>query len=339
MSEQERRRFPRFPGGTVFTGPDGESRMASVDQGPGGAFLETTEPVRPKSILVLNVYDPFERDQPVLLLASVVRCREKPTMGIAIVWRKAISPFGLYRLRSFLDQHFHLLLDPHKTGAWAESELLGPVVYDFEAGSVDPLPSSKLEEIEEAEAFYGIKFTQGFLPKAQYLEVKLVPSGEEATRSRGFRKELSMDAAAMLHMDKFGPGELTTQPISLEEATTHGLTDDDVTRWKQEMKKRKASGVPASVAVRGEVTNGVVRLMNADGLLIILERTRPETGDRILVEMALTVGVCSGPVFIIGKAARVARDRRTNKVVLDVAVDSVDEKGNTGLFLQYISAL
>jgi len=341
LSEQERLRFPRFPGGTLFnrTGPDGEIRVASVDQGPGGAFLETTEPVRPGSVLVLTVHDPFERDQPVFLLARVMHCREIPQVGIGILWRKAISAFGVYRLRTFLDQHFHLLIDPHKTGAWAESELKGPVVYDFEAGSVDPILPEKLAELEEAEAFYGIKFAQGFLPKAQYLEVKMVPAGEEAARSKGLRRELAMDAAAMLRMDRFGPGEVITQPISLEEATSQCLTQDEESRWKQDMKKRKPARIPASVAVRGEVTEGMVRLVGEEGLLVVLERTRPEVGDRILIEMALTVGVRSGPVLIVGKAARIARDRVSKKVVLDVAVESVDEKGNVGLFRQCILAL
>ncbi len=314
-------------------------RVASVDQGPGGAFLETTEPVRPGSTLVLTVHDPFERDQPVLLLARVQHCREIPKVGIGILWRKAISAFGLARLRGFLDQHFHLLLDPHKTGAWAESELEGPVVYDFEAGSVDPLPEGKLEELGEAEAFYGIKFAQGFLPKAQYLEVRLVSTGEESSRSKGMRRELAMDAAAMLRIDRFGYGEVLTQPITLEEATSQALTQDDSARWKQDMKRRKPARIPASVAVRGEVTDGLIRFMDEQGMLVVLERTRPEAGDRILVEMALTVGVRSGPVFIVGKATRVARDRGTRKVVLDIDIESVDEKGNVGLFRQCLSAL
>jgi hypothetical protein len=314
-------------------------RVASVDQGPGGAYLETTERVRPGSTLVLTVHDPFERDQPVFLLARVQHCRELPRVGIGILWRKAVCAFGVLRLRAFLDQHFHLLIDPHKTGAWAESELKGPVIYDFEAGSVDPLPPNKLQELEEAEAFYGVKFAQGFLPKAQYLEVKLVPSGDEASRSKGMRKELSMDAAAMLRMDRFGPGEVVTQPITLDEATSHGLTQDDAARWKQEMKRRKPARIPVSVAVRGEVTEGMVRLADESGLLVVLERTRPEVGDRILVEAALTVGVRSGPVFIVGKATRVARDRGTHRVVLDVAVESVDDKNNPGLFQQWLLAL
>jgi hypothetical protein len=337
---EERRRYPRFPGGTEFAGegPDGRIQATSVNQGPGGAFLETKEPMRQGATLVLAVRDPLERDVPVLLVAEVMRVRLVSPPGIGILWKTAVSFQGVPRLKQFLETHFHLVLDPRKAGAF-HGKVLGDVAaYDFEFGTVEPVPADTLEQWREAQPFHGLKLRSDFLPKAQYLEVKLMGAGPDSRRSKGFRKEMAMDDAAMATIDRHGPGDLTTQPITVDRMAT-GLTDDDMERWKVEMGKRKKASLPVTLSIQGVSVGGQLRNVSPASILLVTEGVKPALGDRALVDLPITVGTRSAAIMIVGQVARVARDKKTRLIALDLAIQSVDERGETGLFQDYLTAL
>jgi len=335
---KERRRYPRFQTGVMYTGhgPDGEVQGQATNQGPGGAFLHTTEPIRMKSKLILTVHDPFEKEQPVFLVAVVVHSRKKKPVGVGIRWKKAICRFGLKRLRQFLEAHFHQAIDPHKTGAFREASTADVVAYDFEFGTVEPVPEGKFEELLEAEKFYGVKFPKGFLPKAQYLEVKLKAAGAESRHSRGFRRELSMDAAAMLRIDRYGPGETSTQPITVDRVENPGLTGEELDQWKYEMRKRKRTAVPVSMTMQGKTFGGTVKNISEDAVLVVTVGIRPAKGDRALIEMPITVGTRSTHAVILGDVTRIARDKNSGHVGIDLKIRSIDEKGEDGLFQDYL---
>jgi len=290
-------------------------------------------------MLILTVHDPFERDQPVYLLAQVVRSRAEPPYAIGIQWKKAISRFGFMRLKKFLDAHFHLVVDPQKMGAWTQSELDGAVAYDFVFGSVEKVDLDRLSQLDEADTYYGLKVQAQFLPKAQYLEVRLVQSGDEAKHSRPFRRELSMDAAAVLHVDRYGMGEVVTQPITVDAAESGGMSADEVAEWKYDMKQRKRVRIPAVFSIQGRTLQVQVHNMTSNALLILADDVRPAKGDRTIVEMPLTIDARSGIVIVMAEVKRVARDKNTRRVGIDLSILSIDEQGQQGLFNQYLLAL
>ena len=335
---RERRRYPRFPGGKTLAGhgPDGEIRGNTTDQGPGGAFLETTEPVRMNSKLVLTVHDPFQREQPVFLVGVVVHVRAELPQGIGIRWKAAVSTFGLARLRQFLDTHFHLVVDPRKTGAHVDAATANLIAYDFEFGTIGPVSDEKMGLIEDAEKYYGIKFPRGFLPKAQYMEVKLAASDAESKQSRNFRRELSMDRAAMLRVDEHGTGDTSTQPINMEKATHSGLSSDDIAQWRYEMSKRKKTALPVTVSLQGKTLEGTVRNVSEESLMVVVEGIKPARGDRAIVEMPITVETRSETIVVVGSVNRVARDKKTAKLGVDIKIKSIDERDEDGLFSLFL---
>ena len=340
MANDERRRYPRFSSGTSFVGqgPDGPVKGQAINQGPGGAFLETTGSVRIGSKLVLTVHDPFERDMPVFLVARVAYSREEPRQGIGIEWQAAISRFGMVRLKQFLETHFHLVIDPRKSGAFAGSSLEGAVAYEFKHGTLGPATEELLAEIEDAETYYGIKFSGGFLPKAQFLEVRLVPPDSGAKTSQ-FRRELSMDRAATDAVDKYGPGEVVTQPIAVDKEADPSLSEEDLQEWKYEMKRRKRLALPVSMTIRGEEVEGMVKNFDRDNLFLLSAAVKPAKGDRVILEMPLTVSNRSAHVVVVGDVTRIARDKRTKNVGFDVRILSLDERGEDGIFEQLLLAL
>lgn len=340
MSGQERRKFPRFAGGTVFTGvgPDGALQGQSLDQGPGGAFLETTEPVRAESKLVLTVHDPFEREQPVALIARVVHATETPKMGVGIEWQTALCPFGVTRLKQFLDTHFHLVIDPHKTGAFAASELDRAVVYDFRFGTVEPAKSEQMEEIEQADTFYGLKVGGGFLPKAQYMEIKLVAAGGDQT-SKPLRKELAMDMNACKLLERYGCGEVVTQPLSIDRGDSAGVSDEELDQWKYELKKRKKVSLPATLTLGGNQFACLLKHVVREAAFLLAEGVKPARADRVVLEVPITICDRSQNVMLVGEVTRTARDRHTRKVAVDVKIMSVDEGRNEGILEQFLLAV
>ena len=341
MGDKERRKYPRFSGGTRFsmTGPTGSQHVQSLDQGPGGAFLETTQVVREGSKIILTVHDPFGQDQPVFLVAHVVSFRKEPRQGVAIEWQRAICRFGVERLKQFLDTHFHLIIDPRKTGVHAMSDLQGVIYYDFKTGQVVPLDDERLEELKEAETFYAIKFDGDFLPRAQYLEVRLLSPHAERT-SRKMMAEMSMDMAALHRVDEYQPDPGETQPIQVESYTSeYKLTDSELDQWKYEMKKRKKSRLPALLMLEGKQMEAVVKNICRTDLFLLAEAPRPDKGDRAVLELPVTLGNRSCSIVVVAEVTRIARDRKSSKLGLDLKVLSVDEQGEEGLFDDYLLAL
>lgn len=340
MAKDERRRYPRFNAGISFVGqgPDGPVMGQAVNQGSGGAFLETAGSVRTGSKLVLTVHDPFERDKPVFLVARVAYSRDEPKQGVGIQWQAAISRFGMARLKQFLETHFLLVIDPRKSGAFSGSSLEGAVAYEFSHGVLGPASDELLEEIEDAETYYGIKFSGGFLPKAQYLEVRLVPPDAGAKTSQ-FRRELSMDRMATDAVDKYGPGEVVTQPIAVDKEADPSLSEEDLQQWKYEMKRRKRLSLPVSMTIRGEEVEGQLKNFDRDNLFLLVAAVKPATGDRVILEMPLSVSTRSAQVVVVGDVTRIARDKRTKHVGIDVRILSLDERGEDGIFEQLLLAL
>ena len=341
MAVDDRRRFPRFSGGTMFAGqgPTGVVEGRSADQGPGGAFIETVQPVRPDSRIILTVHDPFGQDQPVFLVARVVTYRKEPKQGVGIEWHRAICRFGVERLKKFLDTHFHLIIDPQKTGMHAMSQLQGVISYDFKAGTVEPLPDKLLDELKEAETFYSFKFGGDFLPRAQYLEVRLMSPQDEVI-SRKMKSELSMDMAAFHKMDDYDSGAVVTQPITMESYSAEcKLNESELEQWKYEMRKRKKSKLPVVLALGGRQLNAMVKNICKTDMFLVVDGVHPGKGDRTVVEMPVTVGNRSRSIIAVADITRIARDKNSGKVGLDLKIKSVDEQGEEGLFEEYLFAL
>jgi len=342
MGDEEKRRYPRYPGGAIFSGagPGGRIHAASANQGPGGAFLESVEPMRPDSRVYLTVHDPFERDQPVVLIARVTHATTVPTTGVGLEWLTAVCQFGLDRLKKFLDAHFHLLVDPQRSGAHVASELTGCVSYDFKYGTVEPTEHQVLEELEHADTFYGLKLGGSFLPKAQFMEVKVQRSGGSVV-SAAFRRESGMDLAALDHMTRYGHGEAPpTGPVAMEPADKAlPMTDEERDAWRWDLKRRRRASLPAEMTVSGKRLRCVVTHLARDAVFLMYEGEPASRDDRVVLEIQATVGVNFQRIVLVADVTRVVRDRKQGRVGVDTRVVSIDEGKNPGFFDQLLLAL
>jgi hypothetical protein len=341
MDSEDRRRYPRFPGGTMFSGagPTGNIKATSVDQGPGGAFLETVEALKPDSQIILTVHDPFEREQPVALIARVTHCTTLPRVGIGIEWVSAVCPFGIERLKQFLGAHFHLLVDPRIAGALEASQLSQSLTYDFRYGTLEVTTEETHEAVNAADTFYGLKLGGSFLPKAQFMEVKVLRSGGAHT-PRALRAEASMDVNAFGLMVKYGPGEVpSTGPVSVdaEPSSVEGVPDRE--QWKSELRRRRKATLAGTVSVAGQKLPCVLTHLSREAVFLMHEGQCPEMGDRVIVELQPTVGPVSARIVIMGAVARILKDKGGSKFGLDVRVLSLDEGKHPGFFDQLLMAL
>lgn len=181
-SGSERRQHPRYsPGGLfrVYGGDAREETAHATDQGPGGAFLPVRRAMPDGTLLILDVYEPeaVHRGPPVLLVAEVVYSKQEPVLGVGIRWKHALCLEGLERLSKFLETHFTLFLDPQKIGAFHREQLDSTIQYDFQFGTVRPVPEETLEKWRGEDKIFDIKYPQTFLGKADHIETRARATG------------------------------------------------------------------------------------------------------------------------------------------------------------------
>jgi len=126
--------------------------------------------------------------------------------------------------------------------------------------------------------------------------------------------------------------------------TPSAKVDEQTSRlsdWVSDMRSRARVKVPVLLLTMrdDETFCGVVRNISRNGLFVMVNDIRIFRGERIVVRFPLSLGPISVKLVLVNTVGRVARDRKSGSMGLDLRIDTFDEGGNKGIFDEFIAAL
>ncbi len=129
-----------------------------------------------------------------------------------------------------------------------------------------------------------------------------------------------------------------THEAALKEA---GDQSSEPTDWASEMRQRLRVKIPVLILpMSGDETfGGVARVLSRTTLFVMVDEIRVYAGDRIVVRFPLSLGPLSVKIVFVCSVKRMARDRKSGSLGLDLVIDTVDEGKNQGIYKEFVTAL
>lgn len=144
----EKRRHKRFSLLEKFTCYSGGKKLLclALDQGPGGAFLATSETL-PTGAGVIVVPDEDLEKRSIYLVGQVMRQMEVPRKGLGLKWAYAVGLEGQDALRHFLKDHFKVPISKEPAGGQAGGAATQRSIYDFESQKMLQVTSQEVTRL------------------------------------------------------------------------------------------------------------------------------------------------------------------------------------------------
>jgi len=144
----EKRKHKRFRLLEKFTCYSGGKKLLclALDQGPGGAFLATSETL-PTGAGVIVVPDEDLEKRSIYLVGRVMRQVEVPRRGVGLKWAYAVGLEGQDALRHFLRDHFKVPVPKEPTSSKTGGAGIQRSIYDFDAQSMLQVTSQEVTRL------------------------------------------------------------------------------------------------------------------------------------------------------------------------------------------------
>ncbi|MFH1533210.1 MAG: PilZ domain-containing protein [Pseudomonadota bacterium] len=129
-----------------------------------------------------------------------------------------------------------------------------------------------------------------------------------------------------------------TQEIPAKE---NGERTTELAEWASEMRQRMRVRIPVLILpMAGDETfGGMVRVLSRTALFVMVEEVRIYCGDRVVIRFPLSLGPLSVKLIFVCSVQRMARDRKSGQLGLDLTIETLDEGRNQGIFKEFVSAL
>ena len=175
----EKRKHKRFRLLEKFTCYSGGKKLLclALDQGPGGAFLATSETL-PTGSGVIVVPDEDLEKRSIYLVGRVMRQVEVPRRGVGLKWAYAVSLEGQDALRHFLRDHFKVPVAKEPAGPKAGGSDIQRSIYDFDSQRMPQVTSQEVTRLVGA-----------------VLRGSVVPRQDEQSPRTGGQSSAGMDAS------------------------------------------------------------------------------------------------------------------------------------------------
>jgi len=143
----EKRRHKRFRLLEKFTCYSGGKKLLclALDQGPGGAFLATSEMLSIGTGVIVVPDEDLEK-RSIYLVGRVMRQVEVPRRGLGLKWSYAVGLEGQDALRHFLRDHFKVPV-AKEAAAKAGGSAVQRSIYDFERQSILQVTSQEVTRL------------------------------------------------------------------------------------------------------------------------------------------------------------------------------------------------
>lgn len=321
----DRRKHPRFERGDKFKCFVGGQRFTAqaVNQGPGGAFIETDRVVKPGSLIILEVAQAGMADsgggRP-HIVGKVLYFALKPSRGIGVQWIKAVSLDGVAGLQMFLADYFGVELTEEALSALPGVANELPVSYDFTSKRVLIERALAAKKEDKMVSFFGVKVRGGALDKLDSMDVKVIAS--EAPR----QKRVVMDEEEQLkHRD-----ESEEDPLEVAKQMEKRLK---IIRRRKEVKE------PATVLADGKKYEGMAIAADSSAIYIEGHKPYPAVQKRVLVHFPIKTDRGEFKIIIVGEVTDLLQNRSRKQFGADIKIITLNEGEKPGIFKEYIRSL
>ena len=115
----------------------------------------------------------------------------------------------------------------------------------------------------------------------------------------------------------------------------------ELTEWASEMRRRIRVKIPVLVLpmIGDETFGGMTRVLSRTTAFVMVDEVRVFRGDRVVVRFPLSLGPLSVKLVFVCTVQRIARDKKSGMMGLDLIIDTVDEGKNQGIFKEFVTAL
>jgi len=115
----------------------------------------------------------------------------------------------------------------------------------------------------------------------------------------------------------------------------------ELAEWASEMRQRMRVKIPVLILpmVGDETFGGAVRVLSRSTLFVMVEEVNAYRGDRVVIRFPLSLGPLSVKLVFVCSVKRLARDRKSGSLGLDLSIDTIDEGRNQGIFKEFVTAL
>ena len=83
----------------------------------------------------------------------------------------------------------------------------------------------------------------------------------------------------------------------------------------------------------------MTRVLSRTTAFVMVDEVRVFRGDRVVVRFPLSLGPLSVKLVFVCTVQRIARDKKSGMMGLDLIIDTVDEVENQGIFKEFVTAL
>jgi hypothetical protein len=120
-----------------------------------------------------------------------------------------------------------------------------------------------------------------------------------------------------------------------------GEITSELSEWASEMRRRIRVKIPVLVLpmIGDETFGGTARILSRTTAFVMVDDVRVFRGDRVVVRFPLSLGPLSVKLVFVCTVQRIARDKRSGMLGLDLTIDTLDEGQNQGIYKEFVTAL
>lgn len=320
----DRRKHPRFERGDKFKCFAGGQRFSAVavNQGPGGAFLETERIFKPGSLVVIEQSSTGYSDGGAKphIVGKVLYFGFKPTRGIGLEWIKAVSLEGLESLMTFLADYFGVELTEQMVQQLPSAAREMPISFDFNTQRLLVERSLIAKKDDSMVNLFGVKVRGGALDKLDNMDVKVIAS--ESPRQK---RVVMSEEDQYKHRDDSSEDPLE---VAKQMEKRHKI-----------IRRRKECKEEVTMLADGQKYEGSAIAVDTSALYVEGSLPFPNIRKRVLVHFPIQAESGAVKIIIVGEIMDSLHNRARQMYGVDVKIITLNEGDKKGIFKEYLRSL